>query len=146
MSRYDFTARAFQGDEDAETIARWWRESGVEPLPARAMPKLGMWAMCGENRMACAFAYLTLGDLAIMAFPIANPNEVWRAQAEALSFAITELAKYLTDVLPNVVVIGLSHDASVHQTYVKRAGFHDTGKVHLAALVPQGTDLSILTE
>ncbi len=143
----DLTAARFNFEAEAEIIERWWREVGIEPLPRAAMPRIGRWAMHGENRMACAFAYL-MDDtkLVMIALPIANPSLDWRRQAEALAYAVSTLADEIREKIADAVIIALSHDNSVHQTYVKRAGFRDTGKIHLAVSAPAGVDIDILSE
>lgn len=145
MSRLELTTAAYAHQAEAEIIARWWRDSGVEPLPANAMPRHGMWAMHGENRMAAAFAYLTMTDLAILAFAIANPHIDKRHQAPAVACAIEAVMQVMRDTAPNTVLVSLCHDRSLHQTYVKRSGFRDTGKVWIGAAAPADLNLDILT-
>lgn len=147
MPSLDYEVVAFNGRiGEHDTIARWLRETGNEPLPVSTMPACGMWAMHGENRMACAFVYATSTNLFIMGFAVANPSIAKHRQAEALAFAVAALSKRIRDTNPNAVILALSHDASMHQTYVKRAGFRDTGKIHLAVSAPDGVDIDILTE
>lgn len=146
MSPLKFDSEAYIRASDYEIIAGWWRDTGVEPMPFDAMPALGSWALDGGNRQACAFAYMTDSNLAILAFAISNPHSHWKMQAASVAFAVATLAKLLRDTNPNIVLIALSHDVSMHQTYVKRAGFHDTGKVSIAVSAPLGASLDILTE
>lgn len=141
------TSAPYDRDADYETVARWWREIGVEPLPVHATPRLGLWAMVDEDvRVAAAFAYSTTADLFIMAFPISCPTLSWRHKAEAMSFAVSSLAKAIRDRSPRTVIISLSHDETVHQTYVKRAGFCGTGKTWIGVSAPADLNVDILTE
>ena len=140
------TTAAYDRHRDYEMVRSWWRAAGVEPLPLDSMPRLGLWAVEGDARFAAAFAYQTTANFAILAYAVANPVDDWRQQAEALTFAVEKMASALRDHRPDIIMISLAHDQSMHHAYVKRAGFRDTGKVHIAASAPEGVDLDILTE
>ena len=148
MSRSpDFSSAAYDREAEYEIVARWWREGvGVEPLPLHASPRLGLWTLWDYVRVAAAFAYSTTADLFIMAFPIADPTLSWRHQAQAMSFAVSTLAKAIRDRSPRTVIISLSHEETVHQTYVKRAGFCGTGKTWIGVSAPADLNVDILTE
>lgn len=147
MSRsLELTSAPYDREAEYEIVARWWRDAGVEPLPLHATPRLGLWAVCNEVRVAAAFAYSTTADLFIMAFPIACPSLSWRHRAEAMSFAVTTLAKAIRERSERTVIISLSHDESVHQTYVKRAGFCGTGKTWIGVSAPADLNIDLLTE
>lgn len=143
----NLTSAPYDRDADYEVVARWWREIGVAPLPLHASPRLGLWAIADDDvRVAAAFAYSTTADLFIMAFPIACPALSWRHKAEAMSFAVSTLAKAIRDRSPRTIIISLSHDGTVHQTYVKRAGFCGTGKTWIGVSAPADVNVDILTE
>lgn len=146
MSTPDFSAAIYDRQTEHEIVAHWWRARGIEPLPQRAMPRFGVWAMVEEVRMAAAFGYMTTSELAIMAFAIANPALDEHQQATATAYAIQATTSMIREASPKGIIISLCHQQSAHQAYVKRAGFHGTGKTWIGVSAPDGVNLDILTE
>lgn len=141
-----FSSQPFAIRRDHGIVEQWWRASGIEPLPWNAMPRHGIWAVSEGDYHAGAFCYLTMSDLAILAFAIARPGLPKAKQAAATAYAIEAVAEMMRMTVPGTVLLSLCHDLSMHQTYVKRAGFRDTGRVHLGVLSPPGMNVDILTE
>lgn len=120
-------------DDDYPTIAGFWEKRDAVAPEARALPRVGYLAVCGEEILACGFSYLDAcgTGVAWLGWFATNPDVHGLRAGRGLRHVINNLEGVLTSLDYSVVVAATSQQSFAR--YLESRGYltGDTGMTYL---------------